>query len=131
MMSRTVCVLILFSLLLIGGCHTMNTPPSAPLPVTYHPAGRYLLAVPQGMKYAGMYHTINYIHVEETAWERGDRAGQFHRITSYNVCYTKLLRAAAGPRAVAGLRGPAVHGRRCPALVASPLGEGCPNALFG
>jgi hypothetical protein len=29
------------------------------------------------MKFAGMYHAINSIHVEEIPWERGDRARQF------------------------------------------------------
>jgi len=55
----------------------MTPPPSPSLPVSFHPAGRYLLPVPQGMKFAGMYHAINSIHVEEIPWERGDRARQF------------------------------------------------------
>jgi hypothetical protein len=80
MMSRAICALSLISLLLIGGCRTMQTPPSPPLPVSYYPAGRYLLAVPQGMKYYGMSHTINHIQIEEPPWERGDRAGQFREL---------------------------------------------------
>lgn len=84
----------------------MNTPPSPPLPVSYHPAGRYLLPVPQGMKYAGMYHTINYIHVEETPWERGDRAGQFQELWS-EVLETATdkynRRASLGPSSQGGL----------------------------
>jgi hypothetical protein len=105
-MSHAIRVLTLLSLLFTGGCYVMNTPQSPPLPVSYFPAGRYLLPVPQSMKYYGMYHTINYVHVEETPWERGDRAGQFREL------WTPVLeeatekynrRASLGPSSQGGL----------------------------
>lgn len=104
MMSRAICALSLISLLLIGGCRTMQTPPSPPLPVSYYPAGRYLLAVPQGMKYYGMSHTINHIQIEETPWERGDRAGQFREL------WEPVLKQAKENYRVGASYGPSTQG---------------------
>lgn len=75
----TLCVLAILTLLLAGGCKTMQhtTTSQPPLPVTLYPVGRFLFPVPQGLEFQGRSIKINRMTIEETDWGRGDRAQQF------------------------------------------------------
>ncbi|HCU68978.1 MAG TPA: hypothetical protein DGF30_07080 [Desulfomicrobium sp.] len=73
------CLLAILTLLLAGGCQTMQHTKTSqpPLPVTLYPVGRFLFPVPQGLEFQGRIININHMTIEETDWGRGDRAKQF------------------------------------------------------
>lgn len=76
------CVLAILTLLLAGGCKTMQHTSTSqpPLPVTLYPVGRFLFPVPQGLEFQGRIININHMTIEETDWGRGDRAQQFRNM---------------------------------------------------
>ena len=76
---HALCVLAILTLLLTGGCRTMQhaTTSQPPLPVTLYPVGRFLFPVPKGLQFQGRIININDMSIEETDWGPGDRAKQF------------------------------------------------------